>query len=107
MNPNKSESNDLFVQSQKEDKIGYLVQNGFDKSNLEGLSLSDLKAMVTAKIEEKYEIKKNKYNNPVLNGNSTGGKSKRKHSRGKSKRKHSRGKRKGSRRHKTRRHFKK
>lgn len=99
MNPNTSESNALYLQSMKEEYIEYLVKNGFNRSDLESLSLQELKKMTNAKLEEKYKRDEKEYNN------SGGGKSKRKHRRGK--RKGSRGKRKGSRRHKTRRHSKK
>lgn len=98
MNPDTSESNALYLQSMKKEYIEYLVKNGFNQSNLESLSLQELKKMFNAKLEEKYKRDEEEYN-------SGGGKSKRKHSRGK--RKGSRGKRKGSRRHKTRRHSKK
>lgn len=43
MNPNTSESNALYLQSMKEEYIEYLVKNGFNRSDLESLSLQELK----------------------------------------------------------------
>jgi hypothetical protein len=88
MNPNTPESNALLVESLKQDKIDYLVKNGFKLSDLESRSLPDLKKMANAILMDNYQMEMSKVG-------------------GKSKRKHSRGKRKHSRRHKTRRHSKK
>ena len=41
--PDSPESNALLVQSQKEDKIKYLVKNGFNRTTLEGDTLTTLK----------------------------------------------------------------
>jgi len=94
MNPNTPESNALLVQSQKEDKIEYLVKNGFNRSSLEGETLATLRQKANAIAFDNYQLENRK----------KGGKSKRK---GKSKHRKGKSKRKGSRRHKTRRHFKK
>ena len=95
--PDSPESNALLVQSQKEDKIKYLVKNGFNRTTLEGDTLTTLKQKANSIYFDNFQMEMRK----VGEGR---GKSKRKRG---DKRKHSRGKRKGSRRHKTRRHSKK
>jgi hypothetical protein len=95
--PDSPESNALLVQSQKEDKIKYLVKNGFNRTTLEGDTLTTLKQKANSIYFDNFQMEMRK----VGEGR---GKSKRKR---RGKRKHSRGKRKGSRRHKTRRHSKK
>jgi len=88
MNSNTSESNALLEQEQKRKYIDYLVKNGFNRSILEGYTLATLQQKANAISLDNFQMEMRK-----------GGKGK-----SKSKRK---SKRKGSRRHKTRRHFKK
>ena len=104
MNPNTSESNALYLQSQKEEIIAALVARGIDRTTLKGKTLQELRNMLNNKLEKTYIMDEKEYKRNVLDINPNGGKSKRKR---RGKRKHSRGKRKGSRRHKTRRHSKK
>lgn len=75
------------MQSQKEDKIQYLVTNGFNRTTLEGDTLATLRQKANAIAFDKFQMEMRK----------KGGKSKRKRG----------DKRKHSRRHKTRRHSKK
>lgn len=71
MNPNTPESNALLVESLKQDKIDYLVKNGFKLSDLESRSLPDLKKMANAILMDNYQMEMSK----------VGGKSKRKQDR--------------------------